>query len=112
MTCAVLAIGNEEEQKALREYLDDDEDETPEDQQSQDTERPTVMATAAPGRGRVPTPSSTPCAPTIDMNEVMRAAIDATEEGLATVRNDHARPLSLSQKPVENTVIHCQTLHG
>ena len=86
MTCAILAIGNEEEQKALREYLDDDEDETPEDQQSQDTDTPNSDGHSCTRPGKGTDTLKYALRSDFDMNEVMRAAIDVTEETPATVR--------------------------
>ena len=86
MTCAILAIGNEEEQKALRDYLNDDEDETPDDQESQDTSTPNSddHSRTRPEKGNDAVKYA--LRTDFDMNAIMRAAIDATEEDPTTVR--------------------------
>ncbi len=85
MTCAVLAIGNEKEQKALRDYLDDNE--TPNDQENQDTSTPGSDDQSKPEPEKPKTDTAKYALRTeFDMNAIMRAAIDATEEDPATVR--------------------------
>ena len=80
MTCAVLSIGNDEEQAALRDYLDceDEDSETAVDNHGGNT-------TDAPDASDVPVVKYA-LRTDIDMNELMRAAIAATEEDPATVR--------------------------
>ena len=81
ITCAILAIGNEEEQDALRAFLD--EDEAPDDQESQDTNSDDHSRTR-PGKGTDTVKYA--LRTDFDMNAIMRAAIDVTEEAPATVR--------------------------
>ena len=81
ITCAILAIGNEEEQDALRAFLD--EDEAPDDQESQDTNSDDHSRTR-PGKGTDTVKYA--LRTDFDMNAIMRAAIDVTEETPATVR--------------------------
>ncbi len=86
MTCAILAIGNEEEQKALRDYLDDDEDETPDDQESQDTGTSNSDDHSKQGPEKDTDTVKYALRTDFDMNAIMRTAIDATEEDPTTVR--------------------------
>ncbi|MDD3513713.1 MAG: hypothetical protein PHV21_06900 [Synergistaceae bacterium] len=79
MTCAVLAVGNKDEQDALRNMLDSDDEDEDETEPQQDN----------PSGAKVDG-SDVPIVKyalrtDIDMNEVMRAAIAATEEDPATV---------------------------
>lgn len=87
MTCAVLAIGNEEEQTALREFLDsDDEDsETTVDNHGGETAKADANTPGAPAGSASPVVKYA-LRTDIDMNELMRAAFVATEEDPATVR--------------------------
>ena len=86
MTCAILAIGNEEEQKALRDYLDDNEDETPDDQESQDTNTPNSDDHSKKGPEKDADTVKYALRTDFDMNAIMHAAIDTTEEDPDTVR--------------------------
>ena len=82
MTCAVLAVGNDEEQAALRDFLDseDDDEDAPDDATKPDGKADTAKADN-------PKPTVKFALRTdIDMNELMRAAIAATDEDRATVR--------------------------
>ena len=83
MTCAVLAIGNEEEQAALREFLDeDDDDDSTDDASTEDGNKNPDAKEAKTKEHTVKFALRTD----IDMNELMRAAIAATDEDRATVR--------------------------
>ena len=81
MTCVVLAIGNEEEQEALRDFLS--EDATPDDQESQKTNSADHSRTQSE---KAPDTLKYALRTDFDMNAIMYAAIDATEEAPATVR--------------------------
>ena len=88
MTCAVLAVGNKDEQDALRNMLDsDDDDEAEPDEQNDRSAADDHRALKPSGCGDDVPVVKYALRTDIDMNEVMRAAIAATEEDPATVRN-------------------------
>jgi len=82
MTCAVLAVGNKDEQDPLREFLDSEDDA----EDSSDPDEQDDHSAADDHSSDVPVVKYA-LRTDIDMNEVMRAAIAATEEDPATVRN-------------------------
>lgn len=86
MTCAVLAIGNEEEQTALREFLDEDDDSNDQDGSDATEPKQTVNKNGDAKADHSPSTVKFALRTDIDMNELMRAAIAATEEDSATVR--------------------------
>ena len=92
LTSAILAVGNEAEQDALREYLfDEDEDERP----SGDSTKPAEPA--ADSRDTI----KYALRADFNMNEIMHAAIDSTDEEGTTVRKVTEGIVAYLKRPTE-----------